>query len=55
MIDYAEWCSLCQSRPADGQIEGYFTGLPEEMMTLMVCGVCAAKAMSEVDIEGIRQ
>lgn len=54
MINYAEWCNLCQSAPAQGQLSGYFSGLPDEPVSLMVCSACAGKAMNEVDTEGLR-
>lgn len=39
------WCNICQSKPAVGNLRGFFENLPEEEFDLMACNDCAMEAM----------
>jgi len=51
---FTEWCNLCQSAPAEGELTGYFSNLPDELLIVMACKKCVEKAFEEPDFEGIR-
>lgn len=53
-MEYVEWCSLCHEAPAEGALTGYFSGLSDEVLTLMACNKCASKAFEVHDEAGIR-